>query len=90
MDQNQNDLLQGDAGQGDAADVPKTKVKKADAAKTSDAPLPDQVELAAPHGFIDESGAHRFWAAGAIVKAEEDIKLLLARLAPLVGITYKD
>lgn len=55
------------------------------------APLPEQVELAAPHGFIDEeTGAHRFWPAGAIVKAEDEIKLLLSRLAPLVGIDYKD
>jgi hypothetical protein len=96
MDQNQTDLLQ-QGGQPPAAQQPqnapadtgKARPKRGDTGQPPAAPLPEQVELAAPHGFVDEEGNHRFWAAGTIVKAEHEIKLLLERLAPLVGIKYE-
>ncbi|QIY81498.1 hypothetical protein [Chromobacterium violaceum] len=101
MDQNQTDMLQDAASPPPAADVPAADVaevtdsakpakqKKTAADKAAPAAdVPAQVELEAPHGFIDESGAHRFWPAGAIVTVESEIKLLLGRFAPLVGINY--
>lgn len=56
--------------------------------KTDD--LPESVTLSAPHGFIDESGAHRHWQPGFQVTDPSEIALLIERRAPLDGIDYED
>lgn len=53
-------------------------------------PLPDLVVLSAPYGFIDDSGATRFWQPGVTVTEAEEIALLIGRKAPLDGIEYDD
>lgn len=53
-------------------------------------PMPDLVVLSAPYGFIDDSGATRFWQPGVTVTEAEEIALLIGRKAPLDGIEYDD
>ncbi|WP_435607712.1 hypothetical protein [Pseudomonas knackmussii] len=57
--------------------------------KKSDA-LPESVSFSAPYGFIDDSGATRFWQPGVLVTEADDIALLIGRKAPLDGIEYDD
>lgn len=57
--------------------------------KKSDAP-PEAVSLSAPYGFIDDSGATRYWQAGVTVTDPADVALLIGRKAPLAGIEYDD
>lgn len=57
--------------------------------KKTDA-LPESVSFSAPYGFIDDTGATRYWQAGMLVTVAEDIALLIGRKAPLDGIEYED
>jgi hypothetical protein len=57
--------------------------------KKTDAP-PESVSFSAPYGFIDDSGATRYWQAGVTVTEAEDVALLIDRKAPLDGIEYED
>lgn len=57
--------------------------------KKEDAP-PESVSFSAPYGFIDETGATRYWQGGVTVTDAEDILLLIGRKAPLDGIEYEE
>ena len=59
-------------------DIPEAKV------------IPRSVTLAAPHGFIDGDGLNRHWPIGTVVTDEDEIALLVSRMAPLTDIIYED
>lgn len=40
---------------------------------------PESIKLAAPYGFIDEAGEHKYWNQGQVVTDPEQIELLIKR-----------
>lgn len=47
------------------------------------ASTPRKVRLTEPHGYIDDNGRNRTWAAGDIITEQYEIALLVSRKAPL-------
>jgi len=81
------------AAEKEAAKAAKEAEKAAaKAAKDADkVELPESVTLARPYGYInEEEGTSHAWAAEQVVKDPEQIADLMARKAPLVGVTYDE
>lgn len=70
-----------------------TETKAADApkkGKSKKAELPESVTLAAPYGYIGDDDLNHFWQAGDVVTDAADIADLVARKAPLVGLSDEE
>lgn len=81
-------------GQGNPVKVPvgdaAADIKTPEAPKKSNPKLPESVILAAPHGYIDDDDVNHHWHAGTVVTDAKEIADLMARKAPLEGITHED
>jgi hypothetical protein len=60
-----------------------------DETKKAKSKLPESVTLAAPHGYIDDSGENHHWHPGTVVTDQKEISELMKRKAPLKGITHE-